>query len=55
MIDIEYLRAQAKNPTGIYADVLIRTYYFTTQKCKAGNQDWCNSKEVSYLLLIYIF
>lgn len=48
MIDIEYLRAQAKNSTGIYADVLIRTFYFITQKCKARNQDWCYSKEVPY-------
>lgn len=48
MINKEYLRAQVKNPTGIYADVLIRTYYFITQKCKARNQDWCYSKEVPY-------
>ena len=48
MIDKEYLRAQLKNQTGIYTEVLIRTYYFITQKCKARNQDWCYSKEVPY-------
>lgn len=48
MIDKEYLRVQAKNPTGIYTEVLIRTYYFITQKCKDRNQDWCYSKEIPY-------
>lgn len=48
MIDKEYFRKQVKHPTGIYTDVVIRTYYLITQKCKAKNQDWCYSKEVPY-------
>ncbi len=48
MIDKEYLREQTKNPTGHYAEILIRTFYYIFKKCNAKNQDWCYSKEVSY-------
>lgn len=48
MIDKDYLKDQTKNPTGHYAEILIRTYYFIMQKCKTKNQGWCYSKEVPY-------
>lgn len=40
MIDKEYLREQAKNPTGHYTEILIRTYYFILKKCEEKNQDF---------------